>query len=107
MAYQHQEFQSWLGDVERLRLYAQSAISDQKALSASLMEAEVSSQHWESKAKEAIERAVRPEVERDVAPYEASMPRLDAEAEGSARAHVEYELGRGPTHLSRFRGCLQ
>ena len=71
------------------------------------MEAEASSRHWESKAKEAIERAVRPEVERDAAPYEASMARLDVEAVGSAQAHVEYELGRGPTHLSRFRGCLE
>ena len=94
MTYQHREFHSWLGDAERLQLYAQSAISDQKALSASLMEAEASSRNWESEAKEVIERAVRAEAERDVARHEASMARLDAEAAGSARAQVESELAR-------------
>ena len=38
----------------------------------------MSSRHWESEAKEAIERAVRAEAERDVARHEASMARLDA-----------------------------
>ena len=86
MAYQHREFNSRLGDVERLRLYAQSTISDQKALSASLMDAEASSWCWESEAKEALEREVRAEVERDVARHEALMARLDAKVAGSAWA---------------------
>ena len=94
MAYQHREFLSRLRDVERLRLYSQSTISDQKALSASLMEAEVSSRCWESKAKEVVERAVWVEAERVVACHEASMARLDAKAVGSARAQVESELAR-------------
>ena len=86
MAYQHREFRSRLGDAERLRLYAQLVVSDQKALSASLMEAKASSRSWESEAKESVERAVRAEAEREVARYEASMAKLDAEAMRSARA---------------------
>ena len=50
------------------------------------MEAEANSQRWESEAKEAVERAVRAEAEKDVASHEASMAKLDAEASGSARA---------------------
>ena len=94
MAYQHREFRSRLGDAERLRLYAQTAISDQKALSASLMEMEASSRCWESEANEAIEREVRAEAERDATHHEASMARLDAKATGSARVQVESELAR-------------
>ena len=37
----------------------------QKALSASLMEAESNSRRWESEAKEATKRAVRAEVKRE------------------------------------------
>ena len=85
MAYQHREFRSRLGDAERLRLYAQSTISDQKALSASLMEVEASSRRWELEAKEAFERAIQAEAERDVARHGVSMARLDAEAVGRAR----------------------
>ena len=36
----------------------------------------------------------RAEAERDVARHEASMARMDAEATGSARAKVEFELAR-------------
>ena len=56
MAFQHREFQARLRDAERLRLYAQSAFSDQKALSASLMEAESNSRLSELEAREAMER---------------------------------------------------
>ena len=62
MTYQHQEFQSSLRDTERLGLYAQSAISDHRALSASLAEAESRSQRWETEAKEGIENVARAEV---------------------------------------------
>ena len=44
----------------------------------------MSSWHRESEAKEAIERVVRAEAERDVARHEASMAKLDAEAVGSS-----------------------
>ena len=86
MAYRHWEFRSWLKDAERLRLYTELTISDQVALSASLMEAEANSMRWESEAKEAVERAVRAEAEKDVACHEASMAKLDDEASGSAWA---------------------
>ena len=92
MTYQHRELQSRLRDTERLRLYAQSAISDHSALSASLAEAESRSQRWEKEAKESIEKVAPVEAERDVAHYEASMARMDANAVGSARAKVESEL---------------
>ena len=46
----------------------------------------MSSRGWESKAKEAVERAVRADVERNVSRHEASMARLDAKAAGSTRA---------------------
>ena len=82
------------GGCKRLRLYSQLAISDQKALSASLMEAEASSLPWESEAKEAVERVIRAEVEKDDAHHEVSMARLDVEVEGSARAQVEFELAK-------------
>ena len=61
------KFQSRPGDAERLQLYAQSTVSDQRALSASLTEAESNYQHWESEAKEAIERAAWAKAERDAA----------------------------------------
>ena len=56
MTYQHREFQSQLRDAERLRLYAQSAVSDHKALSASLAEEESRSLCWEKEAKEGVEK---------------------------------------------------
>ena len=58
------------------------------------MEAEASLRHWESKAKEAVERVVRVEAERDAACHEASMAKLNAEAAGNARVQVESELAR-------------
>ena len=94
MTYQHQEFQSRLRDAKRLRLYAQSAVSDQRALSASLAEAKSRSRHWEKEAKEGVEKVARAEAERDATRHEASMARMDADAAGSARAKVESELAR-------------
>ena len=75
MAFQHREFQTRLRDAERLRLYAQSAFSDQKALSASLMEAESNSRLSKLEAREAVEREVRAEAERDAAYHEVAMAR--------------------------------
>ena len=94
MTYQHLEFQSRLRDAERPRLFAQSAVSDHSALSASLVEAELRSQRWEKEAKESVEKVARAEVERDAAHHEASMARIDANAAGSAKAKVEFELAR-------------
>ena len=94
MTHQHREFQSQLRDAERLRLYAQSTISDQRALSASLAEAESRSRRWETEDKEGIVKVARAEAERDIALHEASMARMDADAMGSARVKVESELAR-------------
>ena len=58
------------------------------------METEASSRCWESEAKEAIERAVWVEAERDDTRHEASMARLDAEASGSTLTQLESELAR-------------
>ena len=90
----HRELQSQLGDAKRLWLYAQSVVSDQRALSASLTEAESNSRCCESEAKEAVERAARVEAERYVARREASIARIDVDAAGIARAVVEFELAR-------------
>ena len=78
-----------MGDAKRLRLYAQSVVSAQKVLSASLMDAESSSRRWEPEAKEAVERAAQAEAERDAARHEVSMAQLEAEATRSAQAEVE------------------
>ena len=107
MVYQHREFQSPLKDVKRLRLYAKSAISDQVALSASLMEVEASSRRWELKSKEIIKRAVRAKKEKDAARHEESMVRLDAEAVGSTRAQVESELARVQNALAASKDARQ
>ena len=73
MAFQHREFRIRLREAERLRLYAQSAFSDKKTLSASLMEAESKSRRLELEAREAVERATRVETERDAARHEVTM----------------------------------
>ena len=52
----------------------------------------MSSRRWELEAKEAVERVVRAEAERDAARHEASMARLEIEAASGARAQVEFEL---------------
>ena len=94
MTYQHREFQSRLRNAERLQLYAQSAVSDHSALSASLAEVESRSQCWENEAKEGVEKVARAEAERDVARHEALMARMEADAAGSAKAKVESKLAR-------------
>ena len=92
MALQHHDFELRLRDAERLRLFVQSTLFDQETLDASLKEAQLSSQYWELEAKEAMERAVWAEAERDVARHEATMARLEIEAMSDARALVEGEL---------------
>ena len=77
-----------------MRLYAQSVISNHKALSASLAEGESSSRGWENEAKEGVEKLDREKVERDVAYHEASIARMDADTAGNAKAKVESKLAR-------------
>ena len=71
-------------DVEKLRLYVQSGLSDQEILNASLKEAQLNAQRWELEAKEAVDRAARTEAERDAARHEAAMARLETDVAGSA-----------------------
>ena len=59
MALQHHEFELWLRDVERLRLYVQSGMAEREMQSASLKEVELACRHLELKAKESAKRAVR------------------------------------------------
>ena len=92
MTYQHHDFELRLRDAERLRLFVQSRLSYQEALDASLKKAQHSSRRLELEAKEAGERAVQAEVERDVARHEAAMARLEIEAMSGAWAQVEAEL---------------
>ena len=92
MALQNHDFELRLRDAERLWLFVQSRLSDQKTLDASLKKAQLSSRRWELEAKEAIERMVRAEAERDAAQHEAAMVWLEIEAMSGARAQVEAEL---------------
>ena len=94
MTYQHREFQFWLRDAERLRLYAQLVVSDHRELSASLYETESRYWCWEKGAKEGIKKVAQAEAERDVAHHEASMAIMDADAAGSAKTQVESKLVR-------------
>ena len=80
--------------MKRLRLYAQSKLSEKKALSASLTEAESKSRHLESEAREAVNKAVHAEAERDAACHEVAVARLEIEAAGSTREQMESELAR-------------
>ena len=87
---------------ERLRFYAQLAVSDHKALSASLAEAEPSSQRGEKEVKEDVEKVARVEVERDAACQEALMACMDAAAMGNSRTQVESKLARVQNALTLF-----
>ena len=67
MVHQHREFQSRLDDAERLRLYAQSAISKHQALDASLAKVESKAEYWKQKAQAGVEKTERAEKEREEA----------------------------------------
>ena len=67
MARLHREFQSWLDDVERLRLYAQSSLSKHQALDSSLAKAKSKSKRWKQEAKAGAEKIEQVEKERDEA----------------------------------------
>ena len=77
-----------------MRLYAQSVVSDHRALSASLAEAESSSQRWENEDKESVEKMAQAEAERDATRHDASMARMDTDAAGNERAKAESELAQ-------------
>ena len=94
MALQHHEFELWLRDSERLRLYVQLGMGKREMQSASLKEAELACRRLELEAKEYAERAARAETERDTARHEAAMAKLETEGAVNARAQIESELAR-------------
>ena len=59
MARQHRDFRSQLDDAERLRLYAQSAVSKHQALEASLAKAESKLKRLKQEAKDGAEKIER------------------------------------------------
>ena len=91
-------------DVEKLRLYVQSGLSDQDILNASLKEAQLNARCWELEDKEAVDRAARAEAERDAARHEVAMARLEAYAAGSAWAQMESELAQVQHALTTLEG---
>ena len=81
-------------EAERLRLYAQSALSDKKVLSPALVEVKSKSRRLESEVREAAERVTRAEAERDATRYELAMAQLEIDVAGSAPIQMESELAR-------------
>ena len=86
MALQHHEFELWLRDAERLRLYVQSGKAEWEMQNASLKEAELACRRLELEAKESAERAAQAEAERDTTHHEATMAKLEIEWAINARA---------------------
>ena len=64
MALQHHEFELWLRDVERFRLFVQAGMAEREMQSASLKQAELACRRLELEARESAERAARAEAER-------------------------------------------
>ena len=91
MALQHHEFELWLRDVERLRLFVQAGMAEREMHSASLKKAELECRLLELEALESAERA---EAERDTACHEAAMAKLATEGAINTRAQIESELAR-------------
>ena len=81
-------------DAEKLRLYAQSAVSKHHALEDSLGKAKSRAKHWERKAKEGTERIMGAEKDMDESKEEAHIAQLAAVATGDAKAMVEDDLSR-------------
>ena len=73
MERQHRELYIWLDDVEQLRCYAQSFVSNHNSLDDALGKAKAKSRYWERKVKEGTERATSAETERDEAKKEAQI----------------------------------
>ena len=78
-------------------------VSNHRALSASLAEAESRFWRWENEARGSVERMARVEAERDVARHDALMTRMDADAVRNVRARVESELARVKNALAAVK----
>ena len=91
---QHNELHHRIEDAEKLRLYAQSAVSKHQALEDGLGKARSKAKYWEQKAKEGTKRAIGVEKERDKAKDEAQVARLAVIVESEAKARVEGDLSK-------------
>ena len=83
-----------MDDTEKLRLYAQSVVTKNKALDASLSKAKSRFKHWEREAKASAKKILGAKKERDEAKKEAQVTRLAASTAGDAKARVEDDLSR-------------
>ena len=101
MTCQHKEFESWLDDAERLRLYSQSPVCKHRALEASLAKAESKSQHWKQEVKANAEKIARAEKERDEAKQEAKVASKTVLIAGKTKARAEDDL----TMVREFLGA--
>ena len=88
------EFELWLRDAERLRLYVQSGMAERDTQSTSLKLAELTCRRLELEATESTERAEWAEAKRDATRHEAVMAKLQIEGAVNTRAQVESELAR-------------
>ena len=79
MALHHHEFELWLRDAERLRLYVQSGMAEQETQSASLKGAELTCGRLKLEAKESVEKVAQVEAERDAACHETAMAKFQIE----------------------------
>ena len=104
MALQHHEFQLRMRDAEKLWLYVQSGLLDQKILNASLKEAQLNYRRWELETKETVDRAAWAEAKRDATRHEEAMAWLETDEAGSARAQMESKLARVQRALTVSEG---
>ena len=65
MALQHNEFELWLRDAERLRLFVQAGMAEREMQIASLKQVELTCRRLDLKARESAEKAARAEAERE------------------------------------------
>ena len=101
----HRDAHLRLEDYEKLRLYAQLAVSKHHALDDALVKAKAKSKHWMREAK-AGAKIVSAKKEGDEAKEEAQLARIVAVAMGDAKVRVEDDLDRVQDALSRSRRRL-
>ena len=89
---QHHEFDLWLRDAERLRLYVQAGMAEREMWSASLKKVELAYRRLEMEVRESAERAARAEAERDAACHEAAMAKLATERAVNTQVQIESKL---------------
>ena len=83
-----------IDDVEKLQLYAQSTVSKNQALDASLAKAKSRSKHWEREAKAGVEKTAGAEKVRDEAKNEAQVAWPVAVVASDAKAMAKDDMAR-------------